>query len=283
MAEKTIAAGFRYFRYGVVDENGYFIGSTTTTPVAGDQDGSSMLRLDGARTLPLNIPEADVVTVSGDDEPMVQFEFDPENLPSGTFEMAVRDNVFEALTQGTLVESVGDIEITAGDPKDRVSQTLCFLAARRAKSWKTGSVGVKKWENLFIPRATVRPLGAAIAQRTFNPYQYGLYTSRSDRSGWSTVNINTIGTTAAAFFIIDSDNPLGPLSRFTGDNTETVFNLPYAPVSGAKTYVYVNDVKQTVTTDYTVSGKVLTFEAGSKPASAAVVIVFAEIAESDLS
>lgn len=281
MAEKTIGAGFRYLWYGVVDSSGYFIGSTTTAPAAGNATGSAMLRLDGARTLPVNIPEPDIVVVSGDDEPMVTFEFDPESLPSGIFEMAQRNNTFEALVQGTLVETVGDLEISVEDPKDRSSQTMCYLLSRRAKSWLTGSKGVKKWESVFIPRATTKPLFATVEQRTFTPYQYGIYLSRSDRSGWSTININNLGTTAAPLMVIDSDNPLMPLARYTGNNAQQNFTLPYAPVSGAKTYVYVNDVLQTVTTDYTVSSKTLAFVAA--PASSAVIVVLAEIAESNLS
>jgi hypothetical protein len=282
MAEKTIAAGFRYLWYGVVDSSGYFIGSTTTAPSAGDQDGSGVLRLDGARTLPVNIPEPDNVVVSGDDEPMVSFEFDSEDLPNGLFEVAQRNNTFDALIQGTKVESIGDIEMSVLDPKDRESQAMCMLLSRRAKSWLAGSKGVKKWENVFIPRCTIKPLFTTVEQRTFTPYQYAINLSRSDRSGWSTVSINLHGTTAASIMPIDSDNPLF-MQRFTGDAAETGFNLDYAPVSGAKSYVYVNDVKQTVTTDYTVSGSVLTFEAGSTPASAAVIVVLAEIDESNLS
>lgn len=283
MAKKTIGAGFRFNWYGVIDSSGYFIGSTTTAPAAGNQSGSSMLRLDGSRTLPVNIPEPDIVVVSGDDEPMVSFEFDSEDLPNGVLELAQRNNTFDALIQGTKVETIGDIEMSLLDPKDRDSQSMCLLLSRRAKSWLSGSKGVSKWENIFIPRCTMKPLFTTVEQRTFTPYQYAINLSRSDRTGWSTVSINLHGTTAASLFIIDSDNPLGPLSRFTGDAAETAFTLPYAPVSGAKTYVWVNDVQQTVTTDYTVSGSTLTFEAGSTPASDAVIVVVPEIDESNLS
>lgn len=283
MAEKTIAAGFRYLWYGVIDSSGYFIGSTTTAPVAGNQAGSSMLRLDGARTLPVNIPEPDIVVVSGDDEPMVSFEFDSENLPSGAFEVAQRNNTFDTLIQGTTVETIGDIEMYTLDPKDRESQSMCMLLSRRAKSWLSGTKGVKKWENLFIPRCTIKPLFTTIEQRTFTPYQYAINLSRSDRSGWSTISESLHGTTAASLLPIDSDNPLMPLARFTGDGAETDFTLPFAPVSGAKTYVFVNDVQQTVTTDYTVSSTTLAFEGGSTPASDAVIVVLAEIDESNLS
>jgi len=280
MASERIGAGFRYMRYGVNNDDGIFIGGTTTVPVAGNQTGSGMIRLDGARTLPVNIPEPDVEPVTGDDEPMVTFEFDSETPISGAFEMAVRNNTFEALIQGTKVETIGDADLGILDPKDRASQSMCLLLSRRAKSWATGEEGAKKWENLYIPRCTIKPLYTDIQQRTFTPYQYAINLSRSGRTGWSTVSINLHGTTAASLFPIDSDNPLYQ-HRFTGDNAEQDFTLTYEPVSGAKTYVYVNDVQQTVTTDYTVSGKVVSFV--SAPASDAVIVILAEIDESNLS
>jgi hypothetical protein len=281
MAKTTIAAGFRDLFYGVVDSDGYFIGGTATAPTAGDQDGSGMIRLNGARTLPLNIPEPDIQVVTGDDEPMVSFEFDSENLPSGAFEMAARDNTFEALIQGTSVNVLSsDAEVSVLDPKDRASQTMCLLLSRRAKSWQIGTRGVARWESLFVPRCTIKPLGASIEQRTHTPYQYSINASRSDRTGWSTVSETNHGTTAASIFPIDSDNPLH-MQRFTGDNAETVFNLDYTAVSGAKCYVFVNDVQQTITTEYAVSGKTLTFVAA--PATDAVIVVLYEVAEADLS
>jgi hypothetical protein len=281
MAKKTVAAGFRFNWYGVIDSNGYFIGSTTTAPSAGDATGSSMLRLDGSRTMPINIPEPDVEPVTGDDEPMVTFEFDSETPISGILELAQRNNVFDALIQGTKIETVGDIEVSSLDPKDRASQAMCLLLSRRAKSWLQGSKGVKQWENVFIPRCTIKPLFTDIQQRTFTPYQYAINLSRSDRTGWSTVSINLHGTTAASIFPIDSDNPLGPLARFTGNNSQQNFTLSYAPVSGAKTYVFVNDVQQTVTADYTVSDTTLAFVAA--PATDAVIVVLSEIDEGNLS
>jgi hypothetical protein len=283
MAKETIGAGFRYLWYGVNDSSGYFIGSTTTAPTAGNQSGSGMARLAGARTLPINIPEPSVELVTGDDEPLVTFEFDSETPISGTFEMAVRNNVFDALIQGTSLNTIqSDVEVSVLDPKDRDSQSMCMLLSRRAKSWQSGSKGVKKWENVYIPRCTIKPLFVDIQQRTFTPYQYAINLSRSDRTGWSTVSINLHGTTAGSIFPIDSDNPLY-LHRFTGDAAETAFTLTYAPVSGAKTYVFVNDAVQTVITDYTVSSKTVTFEAGSIPASDAVIDILAEIDESNLS
>jgi hypothetical protein len=281
MGKQTIAAGFKINFYGVTDSDGYFIGGTATAPVAGNQTGSGMIRLRGSRTIPLQIPEPTIDTVLGDDEPEVSFEFDADSLPDGVLETSVRSNVFEALAQKTKVRTLGDLEVSVIAPANRGSESMCYLLSRRAKSWAPGTEGVKKWESVFIPRASTTPLFTNIEQRTFTPYQYKINLSKSGRTGWSTVSTNLHGTTAAPIFPIDSDNPLY-LHRWTGDAAETAFTLTYPPVSGAKTYVFVNDILQTVTTDYTVSGKILTFEAGSTPASDAVIIALAEISESDL-
>ena len=83
MAVPRIGAGYKYNFYGVVNANGYVIGSNATGPTSGAAAGLGMGRLEGARTLPLGIPEGDTVPVSGDDEPMVNFDFDSETLPNG--------------------------------------------------------------------------------------------------------------------------------------------------------------------------------------------------------
>lgn len=282
MASERIGAGFRFNYYGFTDSNGYFLGGTNTAPAAGDQDGSGLIRLKGSRTMPLNIPPPDIEVVTGDDEPEVSFEFDAEALPNGILETSVRNNTFEASAQKTKVRTLGDLDVGVLDPANRGSESLCFLLSRRAKSWAAGTEGVKKWEALFVPRCSVKPLYTTVEQRAFTPYQYNINLSKSGRTGWSTVSENLHGTTSASLFPIDSDNPLY-LHRWTGNGAVVAFTTTYEPVSGAKTYVFVNDILQTVTVDYTVSGKVITFEVGSTPASDAVIVALIEIDESNLS
>ncbi len=59
----------------------------------------------------------------------------------------------------------------------------------------------------------------------------------------------------------------------TGDGANAEFTLDYGNVQDGSLTVYVDGVEQTLTTDYTValSTGVITFEAGSIPASAAAV------------
>jgi hypothetical protein len=281
MSREIIAAGFKYLRYGVINEDGVFVGSTTTAPTAGTSTNGGMARLAGARTMPIQIAEPVVEPADGDDETLVTFEFDPAGLPNGVFEMAVRNNVFEALIQGTKINTLsGDAEISMIDPADRDSQTMCLLGSRRAKSWKSGEKGSKKWENVYIPNCTMKPLGVSPQQRTFTPYNYSISLSKSDRLGWTTVNNSEHGTTAVPAVYIDSDNPLH-LHRATGNNSATTFNVDFPPVSGAKSYVFVNNLQQTVTTNYTLSGVQFTFLAA--PAQDAVIDFLYEVDESDIS
>jgi hypothetical protein len=281
MAVERIAAGFKFLRYGVINSDGIFIGSTTTVPPVGTSTNGGMARLQGGRTLPLNISESTVLVVTGDDEPLVSFEFDPEDLPNGSFEMAVRNNAFEALIQGTLVNVLtSDAEVSIIDPKDRDSVTMCLLGSRRAKSWQSGSRGAKKWENLYVPSCVIKPLGVSVEQRAFSPYVYFFNLSKSDRTGWSTINTTQHGTTAASAVYIDSDNPLH-LHRATGDGATTQFSVDFPPVSGAKSYVFVADLQQAVTTNYTLSGTSFTFLVA--PANNAVIDFLYEVAEADIS
>jgi hypothetical protein len=281
MAREIIAAGFKYLRYGVINEDGIFIGSTTTVPPVGTTTNGGMARLAGARTMPIQIGETVVEPADGDDETLVTFEFDPPGLPNGVFEMAVRNNVFEALTQGTKINTLSsDAEISMIDPADRDSQTMCLLGSRRAKSWKSGEKGSKKWENFYLPNCTIKPLGISPVQRSYTPYNYSINLSKSDRLGWTTVNNSEHGTTAVPAAYIDSDNPLH-LHRGTGDAATTTFDVDFPPVSGAKSYVFVNDLQQTVTTNYTLSGVQFTFLVA--PASNAVIAFLYEVEEADIS
>lgn len=278
MAQQTIAAGYKYLWYGLRDSNGIFIGSSTTAPTAGDANGSGMTRLLGARTIPIPLPDPVTLVVSGDDEPMVSFQFDPEALPSGVFEQAQRDNAFEALAQGTLVETVGSLEISQVDPVNRSAVSMCMLLSRRAKSVKSGSYGAHRWESIFIPSVTIKPLEPAnITQREFGPYRYFMNLSRSDRTAWSTISNALHGTTGSTFQILDSDNPLH-VQRFTGNAAATAWVVDYPPVSAARTHIYFDDVRQAAPAS--VSGT--TVNAAGAAGSGAVVVILYEVAEDDL-
>jgi hypothetical protein len=279
MSER-IAAGFDYVFYGVVNSSGYVIGNTATGATAGDATGQSMLRLDGARTVPISIPPDEVVTVVGDNKPMVSFNFPAAELPSGQLEMSDRNNSFDALVQGTLVESLGDLEISTYGPGTRNQPDICLLLMRQAKKWEVGVQGVQAWEIAVIPRCTITPLGLDITQREFTPYRYNINLQTSDRKPWGATFTTLLNATDSGTIIfIDSDNPV-MLHTHIGNNSTQNFNLPVTPVSAAKTKPFANGIAQATPGDYSLSASQLQFVAA--PATDAVVNTIYELSETNL-
>lgn len=280
MTEARIAAGFDFIFYGVRNVNGYFQGNDATGAAAGNTNGQGALRLEGARTIPVSLPQDDVVTVTGDNEPKVSFTFPSANLPSGILELAVRDMDFDALVQGTKIETIGDLSVGTLQPSGASKPDMLLLLMRQAKKWDSGVRGVSAWEVLFVPSCEITPLYADITERQFNAYRYGINISKADRFPWGATYTEIVhGTPSSALVPIDSDYPI-QLHSFQGDGAQDTFILDVAPISLAKTYVYVNGVKQVPTTQFTLSSKTVTFVAA--PASSAIINVMYEVAAADL-
>lgn len=272
-----IGAGFRVIHYGLTDTNGYLVGGTEAA-AAGNTNGKGMVRLYGAQTINTAVPEPTRVTVSGDDSPMVTFDFEAEELPGGALELAARTNDFEAFVQGSLVEEIDDLEVGVLQPGGGEPQPVVLLLSRRAKKWTAAS---KAWENLVIPAATVTPLGGDYQQRTATPYRYSISTSKTSRTPWGKLfSALANGATSAPIIPIDSDNPV-MMHAFKGDNAETDFILTYTPISLDKTSVFVNGVKL-AQADYALntSTKTVTFDVA--PATDALIVVLYEYDASEI-
>lgn len=280
MSER-IAAGFDYVFYGVVNSSGYVYGSTSDGATAGAAAGESLLRLTGARTIPVGLPEDEILTVVGDNNPMVSFNFPAADLPSGVLEMSERNNAFDALVQGTLVEDLADLEVSVYGPGDRDQPDMCLLLMRQAKKWEVGVQGVKAWEIAFIPRCTVTPLGLDITQREFSPYRYNINLQTADRKPWGPTFTEAINATESGTIVfIDSDNPV-MLHAFVGNASAQNFDLSYTPVSAAKLVVHTDGVLQANPADYGLSTAQIQFT--GTPASGAVINALYEVSASALS
>lgn len=279
--ENRVGAGFRYIYYGVANPSGYLQGNSNTPASNGTIE--PMLRLRGARTFPVEVPDRDRLPVSGDDEPLVAFDFASENLPSGVMATAIRNQGFEALIQGTLEETIGDLRAGALAASGTDSENMILLLMREAKKFDGAVKGVGAWEILMLPSSTIAPLGSSWEQRTFNPYNYAITASKAARAPYgATYTEGLRGTTEMALEPIEADNPIMIEGGF-GDGAETDYVLSYAPVAetAAKVHVYLNGVKQAYTTNYSVSGLTLTFLVA--PGSGVHIGVMYEVSASALS
>lgn len=275
-----IEAGYDLIFYSLLDGDGYPLGGTGVA-VAGNANGSPALRLDGAMTVDLSIPDLEYVTPLGDDVPMVQFSFQSANLPNGALEVAATDLVAEARFSDVEARTVmGDsVQVLRGIANDKADVFL--ICQRQAKSWQAGFKGVDKRGGVYVPSCTLAPLGSAFTQRQHNPNRYGIAVSNASRTAWGeTFDATTDGASTAPVVAFSSTDPWHQ-HAFRGNASATAFTLAYTPLNpSTDMMVTIEGVLQTYTTHYTVSGKVITF--GSPPASNARIIVTYKFSRSEL-
>lgn len=278
---KIIGAGYDRIEYGVVDvSTGLVHGNTILGATAGSAVGQPMLRLRGAMNFPASIPEPEIVVPLGDNEPRTSFEFPAADITNGILELSDHDLAFDALAQGTKVETVGNYDVGGLGPKQSSKPTLAFLMYAETKKQDAGEVGVPGWEVLLIPRATVTPLYKDLQQRAHSPYRYKINVVPSDRSiiGY-TFTEGVHGFIETDMLLADGNYPPHQ-DNYKGDSSRVAFTLQYTPVNPTAVKVAVAGVLQTYTTHYTVSGNTLTML--SAPASGAIVNALYEVAESDI-
>jgi hypothetical protein len=246
--------------------------------VAGEDVGSGMERVFGAQTLNLSVPEPSRVTASGDDGPMATFDFSAEDLPADVLALAARSLAFEAFVQGSKVETIDGLDVIVSQPRGNDEPPgIVMVLSRRAKNQSGG----KQWETKIVPSANITPLGAEFQQRNVTPYRYSISTTTTDRAPWGKLlSASANGATAGPILDVEADNPV-MMHAFLGNNAETDVILDYTPIA-TKVSVYVNGVKKTLTTDFTVntSTKTVTFVAA--PAASALVIVLYEYDASEI-
>lgn len=274
-----IGSGFRVIHVGQADTDGYFVGGYTAA-AAGADVGSGMERVFGAQTLDLSTPEPARVTAMGDDGPMATEDFSAEDLPADVLALAARSLAFDAFVGGKKVETIDGLDMVVAQPQGNATPpAIVLVLSRRARNQSGG----RQWETRIVPSASVTPLGGAFEQRSFTPYRYSISTTITDRTPWGKLlSATDNGATAGPILEVEADNPV-MIHAFLGNGTEADVILDYTPIA-TKVAVYVEGVKQTLTTDYTVNTgtKTVTFEAGSIPAASERAVVLYEYDASEI-
>lgn len=242
-----IGAGFNFCFVGTLNSDGVVIGSGDTEPVAGAADGNTLLRVEGAQTAPIQIPDSDVVDVLGDDEHQVSFDFGESSGINGALELSTRSLWFEAYVQNTSVYTVGGLSAGVQSPTPQNLRNLVGLFMRRAVSWYPATRGNEKWEIIFAPGITINPKGVAITQRQHDAYRYFITLSKSNIFPWGeTFFDSAIGANTAPLVPIESTAPYA-LDIFKGDGARTVFNLAKTPLTGGSSIIVVNKLQAAAT------------------------------------
>jgi len=256
----TIAAGNNYHFGGLLNDNGVLVG--TSDPTAGNQDGSPMFRMLGAKSSPLQPNEPDFVTQTGDDQPMAQWQFDPTENPSGVLTYAVVDLDQEAIFQNTKTFEFAGGKGGVRQPADTSRADICLIHQARAKSADNTTYGASRWYVHLYLKATASPLGGTLEERTPMDNQISVSVNNSEAFPWGATLQEAIeGTERATQIPYNFDDPI-TIHTHKGDGAETIFNVAYTPTADADIEILINGVK---TTDWTRSGKAITF--GTAPPS----------------
>jgi hypothetical protein len=279
-----IGAGVSYVAVWTLNASGFIIGSDATEPTAGASDGNTGLRVEAAMTLPLTIPDSDLVDVLGDDALTVQFDFGASTLPGAVVEFAARNLFLEAMAQGTTVYQQGNIDQGVLAPEVEDLANLALLLGRRAKTWTPGQRGVERWEFLFIPSCTMSPKGPAdYTQRTHGPYRFQISVSKGNITPWGETFYNAAqGTESAALLPIEANKAYW-LDIFKGDGVNLTFNLSKTP-NTIETAIVTESNVFVAGANYALSAgpNRITFTGGNAPALDALTHVWYPVERNDL-
>lgn len=242
MSTKHLQAGVRDCWLSFLDSNDNIaIGNNTTTIAAGDIRGSYPFV--GIQSMPTSILEGDVVPVPGDDTTLGSFIFTSAEPREFLMNFGQGDLELDALLQGTLVETVGNIKIGLGDPANPSYPTVCLIVNSRAIKRGAGAAGQAEWAGMIYPVVQIQPLNRETFEgRTAGVFRYKGVAQAAFNHPWGVTLASAVNGNPASFcFPFVSNYPL-TLDAFRGNGVKTSWVLNKTPVSVAETNAWVERV-----------------------------------------
>lgn len=266
------SAGIDRVYWAVNSAVGYPYGTSGTIAAAGD---ASMGRLVGTQSANVPMQEPRKVAIGGDDGNQANYYFEPEEAPNGDLVLANIDLTLWAKSQGIKVYADGDFDVVIGQPDSPTYNSLTLMTIAQAKSAQSGSVGNAGWMVKIYPRVQIVPIGDGGQNTAAGAnFTHKLTANKFDTLPWgiplSSADNGTLkGAVYGPFY---SENRVC-LHTHVGDGSDLAVTLAYAPVAanGNKVKLWQNGVAKAYTTDYTVSGSVVTF--ASAPANGVVSVI----------
>lgn len=264
------SAGVSPVFWALNNADGYPCGTAGTLANGSD---ASMARLLGVESFSLPMQEPRQVNIPGDNDTQAIYLFPPEALPNGDIVLGNIDLTFWAKQQGMNVYADGEYSGVVGQPDSPSFGTMTFVVNAPAKSAQSGSAGNAGYRVKIYPKVQAVPIGdggQSSAQGT--KFSHKLIANKSSKLPWGEpFTVMNHGTTLAAVYEFYSDYRI-VLHTHVGDASDTAFTLGYTPAAATagKIQVWKNGTLLTITTDWTVSGNVITM--GTAPAAAAVTV-----------
>lgn len=246
--QQSLTAGVQNCWLSFLDPYNFAIGNSTSTLSAGSIRGSYPFV--GIQQMPTGFQEGEPVSIDGDDTSLGSILFDSNAPREFLMNFGQGDQDLDALLQGTLVSSEGDISMGLADPAHPVYPTVCLIVQARSIKRDSGVSGQAAWTGLIYPVVQIQPLNRETFQgRTAGSYRYKGVAQVAGHRPWGVTIAEAVdGDTGSYAFDFKSDNPI-TLDAFTADGSTTSWVLNKTPVSStpttSKTRPYIERVLST--------------------------------------
>lgn len=257
--KEFIAGGFKLAYYTLLDTSGFATGFSGS--VTAGATSSPAGRIKGAQVAPIQLPEAPVSNVLGDNVPIGAFLFVSEEVPNFQMQVAVRSLTNEAKFQGTKVQDIGNFSMGVLQPESVTPVDMAVWFIRDIKSRETSTVGKSAYETLLCPKVQAIPLGANFTQREVASFTYQVIVNPSAATPMgNTLTLAANGAEIAPALIYTSDYPVF-LDSFLGNGALQTFNLTFTPASSSLSdvLVYVEGVRLPAGVTVSTVAKTITF------------------------
>lgn len=244
---KNLQAGVRDSWLSFLDTQNFAIGNNITAIAAGAIRGSYPFV--GIQQMPTGIPEGDTVPVPGDDTNLGNFIFSSDAPREFLMNFGQFDLQLDALLQGTLVETLGNLKIGLGDPGNPSYPTVCLIVNSRAIKRDVSVSGAAAWNVFIYPVVQIQPLNRETLQgRTAGVNRYKGVAQQAFNHPWGvTISELVNGDMSSYVFAVTSNYPL-TMDSFTGNGVVTDWVLNKTPINVIETNAFAERVAQTVNT-----------------------------------
>lgn len=267
---QLVSAGLDSIHLGFADSAGWFAGSAKAPSNGADSGGFTVI---GPQTANITIPPMERVNIPGSDGRLATFQFDSDSESTIEFETGALDMSIAAATDNKTLDIIDTNYTLLGlRPGARTPQTMWLVMNVQAKSQASASLGVAHWL-VFLMKGELSYLGpSGVANKGAHIHRWSCLINQSSVYPWGETPADADTYDG---WVLAAENRMR-LHRHTGDGSDDEMVLSSTPVSLAKTSLWTAGTLLTRTTNYTLSGTTLTFDAGSIPAAAAKSISFYE-------
>lgn len=273
MAQTQIASGtgLRNIRAWLIDSDGYPVGTQSGT------NGYPGFLIDGAKSFTSNVPDPQIVTHTGNDQPFAQDVLPPTELENATLTTGKTNLSADALLTDTLVETLTGNLVMGGmsTNKQGCEPQVVLMGWRQAVDTDPTSAnfGQRRYITSMYPSSRVVPKGGSMEEGSDDVNSYNVVPTTVTQTPWNVSFTEvTNGYTRTQRLRFISDGPL-MMESFDTSGAASTFSVDFTPVSVAKTHVWYYGSPQTVSSVDT-ANKTFTLSAPPALATAKLVALY---------